>query len=501
MQTIVLNGTGVAASAPAASLSPASIPFANQTVNTTSGPSNITLSNTGNAVLTGIAISITGANPTDFAQTNNCGTTLAASAACTISITFTPATVTNFSALLSVADSASGSPQTAALTGSGAAVPASIASLTPAGLSFPGTNVGGTSTAQVLTLSNTGNALLNITGISIAGANPADFTETNTCGATLAASAGCTISVTFSPLSASSFTAAVSVVDNATGSPQSATLGGTGMPAPVPQVVLSPASLIFAGQNAGSSSTAQTITLSNPGGATLSITSITVAGSGSSAFAETTTCGSILAAGASCTISVTFTPTTGGALAAAVSIADNASVSAQTVPLSGTGMTPATFTIAATPATQVVGPGGAATFTINVNSSGGIFSSGVGLSVSGLPAGAAATFCATSVTPGAAGGFSMLTIQTGTQYGSRVQSRGSLAPLLAVLLLSPAWWLRRKRGFAHLLLVVLLLVGASLGLSSCSGGYFGPAPQSFTLTVTGAADVIQQSTTVTLNVQ
>jgi hypothetical protein len=127
-----------------------------------------------------------------------------------------------------VADSATGSPQTVALTGTGTA-PA--ASLSPA-LSFPNTLAGTTSSALAATLSNTGTAPLNNVVPSITGTNPGDFaltTGANACGATLAAGSSCSIYVTFTPASATSFSATLSVADNATGSPQTVSLSGAGI--------------------------------------------------------------------------------------------------------------------------------------------------------------------------------------------------------------------------------------------------------------------------------
>ncbi|MFI5271544.1 MAG: choice-of-anchor D domain-containing protein [Ktedonobacterales bacterium] len=106
-------------SQPGASLSPSSLAFGNQRVGTTSAAKRMTLKNTGNAVLTINSISLGGANAGDFARTTTCGASLAASASCTISVTFTPATVGSRSASLSVSDNASGSPQRAALAGTG----------------------------------------------------------------------------------------------------------------------------------------------------------------------------------------------------------------------------------------------------------------------------------------------------------------------------------------------------------------------------------------------
>jgi hypothetical protein len=109
-------------------------------------------------------------------------------------------------------------------------VTAPVASLTPPSLSFTSTT-GIASAAQVATLSNTGNATLTITGITIAGTNPTDFaitTGTNACGSSLAAGSNCSIYATFTPVSASSFAATLTVTDNASGSPQTTTLTGTG---------------------------------------------------------------------------------------------------------------------------------------------------------------------------------------------------------------------------------------------------------------------------------
>jgi hypothetical protein len=105
------------------------------------------------------------------------------------------------------------------------------ATLTPSPIMFAAV-VGTTSAAQMATLTNTGNTALSITGISLTGTNPSDFAETNTCATSLAPQQTCTISVTFAPVAAGSLTATLSIADNATGTPQTATLNGTGSPAP-----------------------------------------------------------------------------------------------------------------------------------------------------------------------------------------------------------------------------------------------------------------------------
>src|SRR5207248_1914558 len=116
----------------------------------------------------------------------------------------------------------------------------------------------------------------------------------------------------------------VSISDDAAASPQSVAVSGTGT---APGVTLSPTSLTFATQALNTASAAQTVTLTNSGTTPLTITSISDTGANAGDFTETTTCPlspSALAAGANCTISVTFKPTATGSRTASLSIADNA---------------------------------------------------------------------------------------------------------------------------------------------------------------------------------
>jgi hypothetical protein len=103
-----------------------------------------------------------------------------------------------------------------------------VVSLSPASLVFASQNVGSTSVAQNVTLTNTGTAELSITSVGLIGANSGDFTQTNTCGS-VTAGAICGISVTFTPTAAGTRTASVSITDNAAGSPQAISLSGTGV--------------------------------------------------------------------------------------------------------------------------------------------------------------------------------------------------------------------------------------------------------------------------------
>jgi len=328
---VTFRPTPIGSRTPAVSLSPSTITFASQAVSTTSAAQTITLKNTGKAALSIASLALTGTNPGDFAQTNTCGSSAAAGARCTISVTFTPTASGTRTAAVTFTDNAGGSPQSVSLTGTGAGA---VASLSPTGLTFASQAVGTTSTAQTITLNNTGNAALSISSLTLTGTNPSDFAQTNTCGSSVAAGANCTVSVTFTPAATGTRTATVTFTDNATGSPQTISLTGTGAGA---VASLSPTSLTFASQAVGTTSAAQTVTLNNTGNAAFSISSLTLTGTNPGDFAQTNTCGSSVAAGGNCTISVTFTPAASGIRTAAVTFTDNATGSPQSVSLSGTG--------------------------------------------------------------------------------------------------------------------------------------------------------------------
>jgi hypothetical protein len=306
-------------------LSPSSLNFGNQTVGLTSVAQGVTLTNTGNITLTISSIGVTGTNSADFGETNNCPGSLAPSVSCTISVTFTPTTTGTRTAAVAITDNAPGSPQLISLTGVGV-LPA--VTFSPGHLTFPTQIVFTSSKAQVVTLTNTGLGLLTIASITANG----PFSETNTCGSSINPGASCTISVIFMPTTSGVITGSVSITDNAPGSPQLMTLKGTGT-----YIQLAPISVNFGNQPVGTTSLAKKITLTNKGSVAVNISSIAITGLNAGDFAETNTCGRSIAAGGSCFIKVTFTPTTTGLRTASVSISDNGGGSPQKVSLSGTG--------------------------------------------------------------------------------------------------------------------------------------------------------------------
>ncbi len=202
---------------------------------------------------------------------------------------------------------------------------AQTATLTPSSMAFGNVAVGLNSAVKKATLTNTGTTSLTITSVTITG----PYSQTNTCGTTVKAGKNCTISVTFSPIAAGTFTGTLTVTDSATSSPQTVSLTGNGLTG----VSLSPTHMTFPTQNVGTTSAPMTSTLANYNATTLTISSVTITGN----YAQTNTCGTSLAAGAKCTISVTFTPQSSGTLTGVVTITDNATNSPQKINLTGTG--------------------------------------------------------------------------------------------------------------------------------------------------------------------
>jgi F5/8 type C domain/Abnormal spindle-like microcephaly-assoc'd, ASPM-SPD-2-Hydin len=206
--------------------------------------------------------------------------------------------------------------------------------LSPASVDFSIQGVGTSSSTQQVMLTNTSQVSLNMSSIAMSGTNASDFAQTNTCGSSVAPGASCTLNITFTPGATGARSANMTITDNAANSPQTVALTGVGS---MPSIALNPGSVDFGSQNVQSSSAVQQVTLTNSGTAPLAISSIAVSGANASDFAQTNTCGSSVAVGASCPISITFTPGAAGARSASITVTDNAASSPQTVALTGTG--------------------------------------------------------------------------------------------------------------------------------------------------------------------
>ena len=216
------NGTSsvsVLLQATTVSLSVTSLSFPRQLVGTSSTPETVTLTNKGPVTLAISSIEASG----DFLQMNTCGSTLIVGASCTISVSFKPSVRGTRTGTLTVADNAIGSPQTVALSGIG-----TVVGLSPSTLNFGNAAVGTTTQAQTVTVTNTGNTVLTISGIAISGGDFNDFSDVSDCGSSLPAGASCTVKVRFSPKAKGPRHSSLVITDNGGGAAQDLRLAGTG---------------------------------------------------------------------------------------------------------------------------------------------------------------------------------------------------------------------------------------------------------------------------------
>src|SRR5437870_3137793 len=319
-----LSGNGTA---PVVLFAPTSLDLSNQLLPYTTLFRSVTLTNTGAAALTINSFAPSG----DFAATSTgasaCPTspaTLAAGGTCTINVTFTPTASGARTGTLSLADDAGGSPQMFSLSGNGTAPGVGLA---PTSLDFGNQPLATTSAPMTVTLTNTGTAALTINSFAASG----DFAETSTGAsacptspATLAAGANCTINVTFTPTASGARTGTLSLTDNAGGSPEMKTIRRNGSAL---GVGLAATCLDFGNQLLATTSAPMTLTLTNTTAAALTITPSLPAAlpiSTSTGASACPTSPATLAAGATCTINVTFTPTASGARTGTLSLTDNA---------------------------------------------------------------------------------------------------------------------------------------------------------------------------------
>jgi phospholipase C len=390
-------------------VSTTNLDFHPQAVGTTSTAKTVMIRN--NSDTNSITINSIVLNGTDFVQTNTCPRVLPAKQACTINVSLAPKTTGPHSGTVTITDSDPTSPQSVSLTGSGTNV-----TLSPTLLQFGAGIVGRQSQPLKATLNNQAGSGLTITGVVAAG----DFTQTNDCGGSLPPGGSCTITVLFTPSGASTRYGSVTITDSDAASPHVLNLTGKGT-----SVSLSTAKLPFADQALGTTSAPKTFTLTNKGTTPLTFSGISFVGDIGQTmydYSQTNNCATVNP-GASCTISVTFTPVDIGTRTGTLLIYDSETgTSPQSVSVSGKGISNPVPTITQPLVPASVAPGSAA-FTLTVNGVGFLSSSVVNWNVTALtttfinsgkltatvPAGKisrAATAAVTVVNPSPGGGIS-----------------------------------------------------------------------------------------------
>lgn len=311
--SVALSGTGTA---PGILVVPALLNFGSQIVSTTSSGQGITIENNGNTTLAISNIATTG----DFAASGVCAS-IPAGSKCSLTVTFTPAATGTRTGTVTLPGNDGGGTQIQVINLSATGTSAGAA-LTPSVQSFPSTLIGASSPAVNLVLTNSGTDAMTDIAVSTLG----DFTQTNTCAATLAPAASCIISVVYAPTIAGTESGQLAISSNL--DTLTVPLTGNGL---APGASLDTAQLLYGGQLVGTSSPAQTVIFTNTGSTAINITSVLP----STNFTDTSNCSGSIAAGASCSVNVVFAPLTTGSLHGTVTIANTAST--QVITMQGQG--------------------------------------------------------------------------------------------------------------------------------------------------------------------
>lgn len=330
---------GVQAAGPAVSISPPSFNFGTVAVGSSSSSQAFVVTNTGTADLHIQGVSLTGANPSDFrVSIGGCDYhTVTASATCTEYAVFAPKEAGALSAALSFPDDASGSPQTAALTGSGTGP---VISYAPASLDFPLIPVGQQSASQTFYVRNAGDQPLIITSAapSIGGVGTLVVVSDGCSGTTVPPAGTCRMIVAFRATQALFGSVSLTFQANTNPTFNNYFMFASGL-GPYAQTY-SPS--FFGNQPQNSTSQPQYVQLQNAGNVAMHVSGVVLSGSGAAQFAITSdTCtGATVDTGSLCRVYLAFKPTTTGSVSATMTFTDDAPDSPQTSMIQGTGIAP-----------------------------------------------------------------------------------------------------------------------------------------------------------------
>jgi hypothetical protein len=320
--TISWSGTGLQ---PQISVTPSSVSFGNLVVGAT-GTQTLTVRNPGTATLNVTQASLIGTGFTSSGLALPLSIPPGGSSA--FNIGFAPASAGNFSGSITLVSNAPNSSLVIPVAGTGVSTALQL-STSPTSLNF-GNLATGSNATQRVTISNNGNSSVSISQISASGAGYS--TSGVTLPFSLAAGQSTSFNVTFAPTSTGSLSGSVTVVSNATNSPATISLSGTGVQ---PQISVTPSSVTFGNVTVGVTNT-QTLTIRNAGTATLNVSQASLAGTGF------TFSGLVLPlsvpAGGSAAFNIGFAPASASNLSGSITFVSNTPNSPLVVPLSGTGV-------------------------------------------------------------------------------------------------------------------------------------------------------------------
>jgi uncharacterized membrane protein len=424
--TLPLSGTG--APGPIGSLSVSSLAFT-EAVGDSSVNKLVTLSNLGNAPLTISSVTTSG---TVFSQTNDCGTSLAAGAVCSISVTFTASASNTYTGELDILDT----PDTLsyAVSLSGTAVDFSInPSISSLSLS-PGSAV-----QEIIALKSSGGNYPYTVSLSCSGL-PGNASCTFGPATAIVGSAPNLTIYGQSQVAVGTFPVTITGVSG-NGATRSAQIQLTVKPS----IVLSATSLTFSAQAVGNASTPSSVTLTNNSTGNFPLSFI---GASGRFLMQSNNCPSSLPPNSSCTVSVSFLPQTYGPAAGSLSIMDTIDSSSYSVALSGTGVD---FSLTPSANSTNLLAGSTVQIPVTVTAQGGLYTNSVALSCTGLPANTACSFSPAAIQSGfssitstmtiasqslAVGGTYSITITGGTSFGRTNVSQFQLTILKPSIVLS-----------------------------------------------------------------
>ncbi len=206
-------------------LSPSNLVFGTVYLNSsTTMPVTVTNVGTTTVTISGVSVTPGTANAAAYTAVNHCTSPLKAGKSCLIDVTFKADAEGTLTATLNLMDNAVGMPQHVGLTGN---VIDPVAQFSPTKLAFGTVTVHSSKTLPVQ-LTNSGETPLDISNISIGGADAGDFSQTNNCAAEVPAGTSCTISVTFTPAEKGSRSATLVITDNVAAGQSTVALTGTG---------------------------------------------------------------------------------------------------------------------------------------------------------------------------------------------------------------------------------------------------------------------------------
>ena len=373
--SIPLSGTGVQGSLTA---NPLNVTFGNVNVGANTS-SSITLTNSGSASISISQANVSGAGFSISGLATPA--TLAAGQSTTFSAKFAPTSAGSVTGSVSIVSNSPNSPLVVSLSGTGVATQPQL-SVSPGTVNF-GNDAVGNSASQTVSLSNPGNATLTVTQLSASGSGFA--VNAPSMPMTIAAGGSASFTATFDPSVAGASSGTLSIVSNAPNSPTAIAMSGTGVQG---QLTVSPATISF-GSVATGSSGSQTISLTNSGSASVTVSQATASGTGFSISGLATPL--TLGAGQSVSFAAQFAPTTAGSATGSISIVSNAPNSPTVVSMSGTG---AQGQLGASPSAVTFGSvatGSNSTQTVTLTNSGAASltisqasASGSGFSITGL---------------------------------------------------------------------------------------------------------------------